>query len=733
MPIIRVALDVPLATLFDYVAHDEDDCRPGTLVEVPFGRKRAIGVVIEEITHSTLNPERLKTVIRLRGDLPRLDTAMLEVFRFCSDYYHFPLGTVILQALPARLRRTGASPTKPPRERYEITVAGRALDQTALPRRATARRALLERLTTDGSMDEAAARAITPDAGRILKDFVVRGWAAARPATDAGLSVLPRGIPPRFVPGPVLTPAQAHAVAEINAARGRFTPWLLHGVTGSGKTEVYLHAIAAALAAGRQVLLLVPEIALTPQLEIMQAARFPDTKIASLHSNLNDSERLHHWLSAEYGEARIVLGTRLAAFTPLAQPGLIVVDEEHDASFKQQDGLHYSARDVAIYRARRHRIPIILGSATPSLETWHNAASGRFHLLTLDQRIHAPLPHIATLDVRGERLDEGLSARLVGEMKNVLAREEQILVFINRRGYAPALMCAACRWIADCRRCSAHLVLHLGDRRLKCHHCGSESPIPAACPECGNPDLLPVGAGTQRIEAALARHFPQARILRVDRDTTRRKLAWSGMRDRIQSRQVDILVGTQILAKGHDFPHLNLVAVLNADASLYSTDFRAGERLFAQLMQVAGRAGRGATRGRVLIQTAFPQHPLYAALATHDYTAFAEQLLAERRRAGFPPFSYQALLRAEAPKADAALDFLTAAAELSRDLAHDVTVYDPVPALMPRRGGRERAQLLVQSRSRPRLHHFLAQWRERLVAQGTHRARWSLEIDPLEF
>ncbi|HET8610552.1 MAG TPA: primosomal protein N' [Burkholderiales bacterium] len=733
MPIIRVALDVPLATLFDYVAHDGDDCRPGTLVEVPFGRKRIIGVVIEEATRSTLTPERLKTVIRPRTDLPRLDAAMLEVFRFCSDYYHFPLGTVILQALPARLRRTGASLTKPPCERYEITAAGTALDQTALPKRATARRALLERLSGGGLMDEAVARSITPDAGRILKDFIARGWVAARPAVDAGLSAPPRGIPPRFVSGPALTPAQTHAVAEINAARARFTPWLLHGVTGSGKTEVYLHAIAAALAAGRQALLLVPEIALTPQLETMLAARFPDTKIASLHSNLNDSERLHHWLSAERGEARIVLGTRLAAFTPLAQPGLIVVDEEHDASFKQQDGLHYSARDVAIYRARRHRIPIILGSATPSLETWHNAGSGRFHLLTLDQRINAPLPHIATLDVRGERLDEGLSARLVGEMENALAREEQVLIFINRRGYAPALMCAACRWIADCRRCSAHLVLHLGDRRLKCHHCGSESPIPQACPECGNPDLLPVGAGTQRIESALARHFPQARILRVDRDTTRRKLAWSGMRDRIQSRQVDILVGTQILAKGHDFPHLNLVAVLNADASLYSTDFRAGERLFAQLMQVAGRAGRGATRGRVLIQTAFPQHPLYAALAVHDYKAFAEQLLAERRRTGFPPFSYQALLRAEAPKAETALDFLTAAAELARDLTHDVTVYDPVPALMARRAGRERAQLLVQSRSRPRLHDFLMQWRARLVAQGTRHARWSLEVDPLEF
>ncbi|MGH8599682.1 MAG: replication restart helicase PriA, partial [Burkholderiales bacterium] len=453
MPIIRLALDVPLATLFDYVVSDGDDSRPGTLAEVPFGRKRLIGVVIEQATHSTLDPERLKTAIRLRTDLPRLDAALLEVFRFCSDYYHFPLGTVILQALPARLRRTGAPLPKRVPGYYEITAAGRALDPALLPRRAIARRALLERLRTGGPVDETAARTVTRDASRILKGFVARGWVAMQPAADAGSPSRSRNVPPRFVPGPSLTPAQAHAVTEINAARLRFTPWLLHGVTGSGKTEVYLHAIAAALAAGRQALLLVPEIALTPQLETMLADRFPDTKIASLHSNLNDSERLHNWLLAERGEAHIVLGTRLAAFTPLARPGLIVVDEEHDASFKQQDGLHYSARDVAIYRARRHRIPIVLGSATPSLETWHNAGSGRFRLLTLEQRINAPLPHIATLDVRGERLDEGLSARLVGEMRNALAREEQVLVFINRRGYAPALMCAACRWIADCRRC----------------------------------------------------------------------------------------------------------------------------------------------------------------------------------------------------------------------------------------------------------------------------------------
>ena len=428
-----------------------------------------------------------------------------------------------------------------------------------------------------------------------------------------------------------------------------------------------------------------------------------------------------------------MLGTRLAVFASLPELGLIVVDEEHDGSYKQSDGFRYSARDLAVTRARLRGVAVVLGTATPALETYHNAVSGRYALLVLADRIGAPPPRIACIDTRAEKLADGLSRQLLAAMRERLASGEQSLVFINRRGYAPVLMCRACGWTSGCRRCAAQLVLHLAERRLRCHHCGHESPTPVACPDFGNVDLAPVGQGTQRVEEALARHFPQARILRVDRDTTSRRRAWQAMRQRIQDRDVDILVGTQILAKGHDFPYLNLVGVLNADSRLYSDDFRAAERLYALLTQVAGRAGRAGVQGEVLIQTEFPQHPLYAALRRQDYREFAESALAERRQAGFPPFVYQALLRAEAPRLAAAMAFLLEAARASRALEAGVELYDPVPAALPRRAGRERAQLLVQSDSRQRLRAFLEDWHRVLGSGRLTRARWSLDIDPLDF
>jgi primosomal protein N' (replication factor Y) len=504
------------------------------------------------------------------------------------------------------------------------------------------------------------------------------------------------------------------------------------GVTGSGKTEVYLHLIAEVLAHGRQALVLVPEINLTPQLEALVRARFPATLIVSLHSGLNESERLRGWLAAQAGEAGIVLGTRLAIFTPLPALGLIVVDEEHDASFKQMDGLRYSARDLALVRAKRRAIPIVLGSATPALETFHNAATGAYRALALSQPVNAMPAEIEYVDTRNAPLIDGLSQELLRAIDATVKRGEQSLVFINRRGYAPVLICRSCNWTANCQRCSAKLVMHATGRRLHCHHCGHQEAIPAACPDCGNQDLLPLGQGTQRIESALARTFPAARILRVDRDSTRRKHAWEDMRRQIRAQEVDILVGTQILSKGHDFPQLNLVGVINADSSLYSTDFRASERLFARLTQVAGRAGRGATRGRVLIQTEFPQHPLYQALRRHDYPAYARELLAERKQAGFPPFVHQAVLRAEAPQLPVALDFLAHAARAGAQIAAPVTIYDPVPASLVRLAGLERAQLTVQARSRAALQRFLHAWHARLTALGERKVRWALDVDPLE-
>ncbi len=728
MPIIRVAIDVPVDTLFDYQAPDATGADIGCRVLVPFGRKTAVGVIIGVSDASGIPVARLKSALRVLRDMPALAPEDLHLLQFAAEYYHHPLGIVVMDALPARLRRGADRPHPRGTGVYLLTATGAALSTTALSARAHAQLRLLERLKA-GPLGIAEARALLPNAPALLKRFIARGWVSLE--EDRGADT-PPSLPVATSP-PALTPEQAGAVTEICAGLGAYQPFLLLGVTSSGKTEVYLHAIAAALQAGRQALLLVPEIALTPQLESLVALRFPGTRTVSLHSGLTELERLAHWQAARDGQARVVLGTRLAVFAPLPELGLIVVDEEQDGSFKQSEGFRYSARDLAVTRARQRGVPIVLGTATPAFETYHNAVTGRYRLLELSSRIGAPAPRIACIDTRTDKLVDGLSLRLLAAVRERLAAGEQSLVFINRRGYAPVLMCRACGWTSGCLRCSALLVLHLAERRLRCHHCGHDAPTPVACPDCGNTDLAPVGQGTQRVETALSQHFPQARILRIDRDTTSRRRAWQAMRQRIQDREVDILVGTQILAKGHDFPHLNLVGVLNADSRLYSDDFRAAERLYALLTQVAGRAGRGGVQGEVLVQTEFPHHPLYAALCRQDYRAFADSALAERRQAGFPPFVYQALLRAEAPRLATALAFLAEAARMGRALDAHVSLYDPVPAALPRRAGRERAQLLVQSASRRQLQNFLGAWRTTLNGSRAARARWSLDVDPYDF
>jgi primosomal protein N' (replication factor Y) len=527
---------------------------------------------------------------------------------------------------------------------------------------------------------------------------------------------------------------QAAAIAAIVGAAG-FQTFLLHGVTGSGKTEVYLRAIADVIARGGQALMLVPEIALTPQLEARVSARFPGVHVVSAHSGVADAARARAFLAALEGRAAIVLGTRLSVFMPMPALQLIVVDEEHDASFKQQEGLRYSARDVAIYRARQRDIPIVLGSATPSLETFHHAESGRYTKLELPERAvaAAELPTVVTVDTRKQKLQDGLSAELIAAVGARLQRGEQSLLFLNRRGYAPVLACPACGWISHCRRCAANLVLHLADRRLRCHHCGLETAIPHACPDCGNLDLQPFGRGTQRLEAKLAELFPDARILRIDRDSADSPKKWQALLATIHAGAADILVGTQMLAKGHDFPKLTLVGVVGADAALFAADFRAPERLFAQIMQVGGRSGRHDLPGAVLIQTEYPDHPLYRALVEHDYAAFANAQLAERAAAGFPPFAFQAMLRAEARELEQALDFLRGAVARAPSFA-EVMLYDPVPMRLARLKNRERAQLLVESRSRPALQGFLTEWMETLHSLKTPRElRWHLDVDPLEF
>ena len=661
MPFAHVAIDVPLPTLFDYRYAGVGKLAPGALVSVPFGRKEAVGVVLETSSRSAVDVTRIRPITRVLEDVPPLPPDVLALLRFCSAYYHYPIGEVVHSALPRGLRVL--------RKRKRVI------------------------------------NPITP---------------AASPAGATAYDL-------------VLTPEQELAVGAISGALDQFRPWLLHGVTGSGKTEVYLRVMAFVLAAGRQVLFLVPEIGLTPQLEARIRNRFPGCGLVTLNSALGATERAQNWLAAQTGVAQIVLGTRSAVFVPLPQLALIVIDEEHDPSFKQIEAMRYSARDLAIWRARQRGVPVILGSATPSLETFQSALQQRYQRLRLTQRANAyPHPHVELVPTASVRLREGLAPRVVDAIQGRLANNEQVLVYINRRGYAPVLLCTACGWAANCSRCSARLVVHKTRRQLLCHHCGHEEPVARVCADCGNVDLTAVGHGTQRIESALRVEFPTARLLRIDRDTTRSAKDWPEMRRAIENREVDILIGTQLLSKGHDFPGLGLVCVLNADRSLYSTDFRAAEHLFAQLTQVAGRAGRGQSPGQVLIQTVFPAHPLYQAVKALNFDAFARILLEERRQAQFPPFTYQAVLRAEATRLVHALNFLHDAIRLARGYADEVSLFDPAPALMTRLKGRERAQLLVQSASRPALQRFLRRWTDELHRAKLTRARWAIDVDPLD-
>ncbi len=724
MRLIRVALDVPLSTLFDYKIEKNIDIQIGQRVLVPFGRKEWVGVVLEKDCESDLEISRIKPVLQVLTDVPPLPKEILTLLQFCSDYYHYPLGQVVLSALPTRLR--AADPLRIKQDKtYQLTALGRV--QVDVPKRQVVLTRMMAQLA-QGVQSEVALLDISASARKKLNEMLAAGWLEE-------VELTPARLPHRFENAHALNDEQQRAVEQVAVNEG-FQCFLLHGVTGSGKTETYVHLIHQVLQRAQQVLLLIPEINLTPQLEQYFRNRFPATELVSLHSGLSDGARAQNWLHAQTGRARIVLGTRLAVFAPIPELGLILIDEEHDASFKQQDGLRYSARDVAIFRANQRGIPIVLGSATPSLESWQNAQSGRYKLLQLTRRAiaAATLPTLRCLDMRNAVLQEGLSAQLLQAIEQRLKRKEQSLVFINRRGYAPVLMCSACGWLSNCPNCAGKLVLHLEDKRLRCHHCGYQARVPVACPSCGNADLLPVGAGTQRIEAALHQHFPDAAILRVDRDSTRNKGTWDAMRQEIQEGNADILVGTQILAKGHDFPNLTLVGILNADAALYSADFRASERLYAQLAQVAGRAGRAGKAGEVLIQTGFPEHPIYQALRTHDYKGWADTLLAEREMAGFPPYVFQAMLRAEALQSSMVFDFLNQARMLAKSQATtELEIYGVVPASMAKRAQHTRAQLLIQSSSRKILQNFLRNWLPELTPLASPKLRWALDVDPIEF
>ncbi len=747
---IRVALDHPLPTLFDYRCDASPPPAAGMLVQVPFGKRQVVGLVCEVTAHSDVPSERLRSAGAPCTACPPLSAEWLALAAFAADYYQRGLGEVALPALPQALRdasrwaRLFAS-----EERYRLSSAGRAALPDALPVRASALRRLADALAAAESLTAADARALHPKALATLAEWQAEGWVeqqvidAATARGPAHTAQAAPGDAPE-VRRPTLTDEQAQAVDAIGAADG-FAPFLLHGVTGSGKTEVYLHALSALLAArpDAQALVLVPEINLTPQFEAAFRARFaalPADAIVTLHSGLAEGERARNWFAAHLGHARIVLGTRLAVLASLPKLALIVVDEEHDPAYKQQEGLRYSARDLAVWRAKQLAIPVVLGSATPSLESWWQAEQGRYRRLTLARRAvaDAALPAVRLIDLedeqrRGRASVDGLSGPLIAALKARLERGEQSLVFLNRRGYAPVLSCDACGWVAGCPRCSAYVVLHKPERAMRCHHCGWEARIPRACPDCGNVDIAPLGRGTQRVEEALAATVPGARVLRIDADSTRRKGSAQALFSDVHAGEVDILVGTQMIAKGHDFQRVSLVGVLNADTALFSHDFRASERLFAQLMQVSGRAGRAGLPGEVLVQTRYPRHALYHALGRHDYVGFANATLAERRDAHLPPFVYQALLRAEGRTLDAALAFLQQAAAALAEIpaAERVTVYDAVPMTIVKVANVHRAQLLLESASRAALQGTLRAWQPALRAlKGV--LRWSVEVDPLD-
>jgi primosomal protein N' (replication factor Y) len=734
--IARVALNVPLSTLFDYTVAGDDAPTPGQRVVVSFGRRQMTGVVMERVATTDMPVERIKPVKQVLHDSAPLSAGLLDLLRFCSDYYRYPIGQTVLSALPSRLR-SGKPIISKPNLSYRLSANGAALDLDLFPKRKVVQRRILAKLA-EQPCNLAQIKVLSATAGAQLNALVAEGWVenfsgALLSSTCSERTV--NGIQNHtFDNAHTLTGEQQQAVDAVSAVQG-YACFLLHGITGSGKTEVYVHLMHAVLRRGGQVLLLVPEINLTPQLENYFRNRFSEVALVSLHSGLSEGERLHNWQQAQSGTAQIVLGTRLAVFAELPWLALIIVDEEHDSSFKQQDGLRYSARDVAIFRASQCGVAIVLGSATPSLESYHNARSGRYRMLRLTGRAlaEARLPAVRCININQSIMHHGISENLLREIGLRIARREQSLLFINRRGYAPVLMCTGCGWLSGCKHCAGKMVLHLNDKRLRCHHCGYQLHVPHVCPSCGNTDLHPVGSGTQRVESVLQERFPEARILRVDRDSTRNKRSWQTMREQIHANEVDILVGTQMLAKGHDFPALTLVGVLNPDSALYSSDFRAAEKLFAQLVQVAGRAGRADKPGEVLIQTAFPDHPLFRALQAHDFEGWAAAQLAERQMADFPPFAYQAMLRAEGKQETEVYEFLNQARTAAVALRHTVEILGVVPAALPRRANHLRAQLLIQSSKRKDLQQFLRAWQPLLDALPAQKLRWSLDVDPLEF
>lgn len=723
---VRVFVPGPFRQGLDYLPHAFGPAPAGARVEAPLGRRQVVAIVDGTPSGAGIEPDRLRPLTRILDTEPLIPEAMMNLLRWASGYYHHPAGDVCLTALPALLRQGHPAARRVERV-WRLTPTGAQVDTDALMQRASRQAGILRALDRSGWTAQGEMPAGDGLAG-VLARLLELGWVEARD----------RPRMPRIgqgADGPALTEAQREALSAIPGGAG-FSATLLEGVTGSGKTEIYLALARRAVESGRQVLVLVPEIGLTPQLVDRFFERL-SVSIAVLHSGLTDAERLDGWLAAREGDARVILGTRSAIFTPMPDLGLIVVDEEHDGSFKQQDGFRYSARDLAVRRAQQAGVPILLGTATPSLETLNNALQGRYHHVRLSQRVgRAGQPVVRLLDVRSRPLREGLSRPLLEQAAQHLEQGGQVLMFLNRRGFAPALLCHDCGWQMPCRHCDSAMTLHAGGQRLCCHHCGAQRPPPAQCERCGSRSLMALGEGTERIAAALRSEFPDVPMARFDRDSTARKGALAQLLTQVRSKALRLLVGTQMIAKGHDFPDLSLVGVVNADGGLFSTDFRAIERMAQLVTQVAGRAGRDRRRGEVIIQTHHPDHPLLQLLVSEGYGRFARALLEERKQAGLPPFGSLALLQAEARQPRAPDAFLQAASTAADRLLVPqgrlrVELWGPAPAPLERRAGRTRAHLLLRADSRSELQRFLRAWLPEVdgLSEG-RRVRWALDVDP---
>lgn len=733
-PVLEVALPVPLRRHFDYLppadasTNNHHVLQPGMLIRVPFGRQELTGVLLAAKSVSAHQPDKLRQAIGFIGDSPALDQEMLTLCRWASDYYHAPLGEVLQSALPTLLRQ-GEAAQMQGEAVFTLTQEGKGLPAGAL-KRSPKQAQLLAALQQSSHL-----RASDLEAQGISRS-IVKSLVDKKLIKLEEIQPLPNSQREGFLnEQPLVLNAEQQLALKSISPYG-FATYLLDGATGSGKTEVYLQAIAMCLAQGKQALVLVPEIGLTPQTIQRFQSRFT-LPIAALHSGLNDRQRLEAWLQARAGVARIVIGTRSALFTPFSDLGIIIIDEEHDASFKQQDGFRYSARDLATVRAQQLDIPLILGSATPSLETLHNAMQGRYQYLELTARAgKAKPPDIQLLDIRGEKLHEGFAQPSIDAMAETLAQGNQVLVFLNRRGYAPTLECHDCGWLANCHFCDARMTVHQTPRHLHCHHCDHQRALPRRCPDCNSSHIQPIGQGTERSELVLQELFPRQTIIRVDRDSTRNKNAMQNLLENVHKGGPCILVGTQMLAKGHHFADVTLVVIIDADAGLFSADFRGPERMGQLLLQVAGRAGRAEKPGRVILQSHHTDHPFVQTLVTRGYHAFADLILRERQLTGLPPFRHLALVRAEAKDPQKALDFLADArrqAELIAQANPALTYLGPLPAFMEKRGDRFRYQLQINSAQRKVMQLLLCDLALKLEASSLAKAvRWSIDVDPQE-